>query len=151
MSVPAGDYRFRESRLQYSSDKSRLFAGSLNLERGGYYDGRRTRLAAGATLLLRPRFSAAFNYEYNQVRVSAGRYRADLYSLRSTYSFSPYAFVDAYVQRNTSAKTTLSNLRFPYTYHPLSNFIVVFNDARDDDRRGSWRALVFKLTRLLQF
>ena len=151
VTIPAGDYDFGEFRLQYSSDRSRLLAGTLNLERGGYYDGRRTRLSAGATVLLRPRLSTAVNYEYNQVRVDAGGYRADLFSLRSTYSFSPAAFADAYVQHNSSTKTTLTNLRLNYTYHPLSSLIVVYDETRGPSRATSWRALVFKVTRLVQF
>ena len=70
--------------------------------------------------------------------------------MRSTFSFSPAAFVDAYVQHNTSTRTTLTNLRFTYTYRPLSDFIVVYSETRGSDSQDSWRALIFKITRLLQ-
>jgi hypothetical protein len=151
VAIPVGDHDFTEYRLQYSSDQSRPFAGSLNIEHGGYYDGRRTRVSASAKVLVKPRFSTAVSYQYNRVRVDAGEYRGDLYSLRSAYSFSPAAFVDAYVQRNTSTKTTLTNLRFTYTYRPLSDFIIVYSETRASDSQHSWRALIFKFTRLLQF
>ncbi len=55
------------------------------------------------------------------------------------------------MQHNTATKTTLTNLRFTYTYRPLSDFIVVYSETRVSDSQDSWRALTFKFTRLLQF
>ena len=149
--VPVGEYSFDEYRLRYSSDQSRPVAGSLRVTHGGYYGGRRTSVSASATLLVKPRFQASVTYGYNRVRVPAGEFRGDLYGLRTTYSFSPNALVDAYVQHNTSTKLTLANLRFIYTYRPLSDIIIVYNDTRGELGRDSWGALVFKITRLVQF
>jgi hypothetical protein len=151
VAIPVGDYGFDEYRVQYATDKSRLFAASANVERGGYYDGDRTRASFSSTLLLKPRFSTALSYEYNEVAVSAGSYRADLYGVRSVYSFSPRMFADAYVQYNTSTGTTLTNVRFNFTYRPLSDFIIVYNEALAANASETWRALVVKFTRLLQF
>jgi hypothetical protein len=151
VTIMPGDYRFDEFRLAYSSDKSRVIAASVNLEQGGYYNGDRTRASVGTTVLVKPRFSTILSYEYNQVSLPNGSYRADLYRVRSVYSFSPQMFTDADIQYNTSTRLTLTNVRFTFTYRPLSDFILVYNETRADESADTWRAVIVKFTRLLQF
>ncbi len=151
VSVAPGDYRFHEYRLAYSTDKSRLLYGSLNVEDGGYYDGDRNKTSAALSLSLKPKLTAQVSYEYNRADVLAGSYRAELYGLRSLYSFSPRMFLDAYVQYNSSTDTTVTNVRYTFTYRPLSDFIVVYNENLTPDGGDKYRAFVVKLTRLFQF
>lgn len=151
VTVPVGDYHFREFRWTYASDKSRLLSASSNFEKGGYYDGHRTRASVSTTVVMKPRLATDVNFEYNLVSLPRGTFRADLYGVRSVYSFTPQMFADAYVQYNTSTKTTLTNLRFNFTYRPLSDFIIVYNETLAENSRDTWRAFIIKFTRMLQF
>jgi hypothetical protein len=138
----------------YESDRSKLFSTSLNWTRGGFYDGERTTTAIDATVLVKPRLTGTVSYERNDVDLPAGKVRADLYILRGLYSVSPLMFVDALVQYNAETKRVLTTGRFSFTYRPLSDFSVVFNENRSTDSlRGPdpGRALMLKYTRLLQF
>lgn len=152
--IPVGDYRFNEFRFVYESDRSQLFSTSVNWTRGGFYDGERTSATVGATVLVKPRLTGTLSYERNDVDLPAGKVRADLYILGGLYSVSPRMFVDALVQYNAETKRVLTTGRFSYTYRPLSDFSIVFNENRSTDSLlgpGPGRALMLKYTRLLQF
>ena len=78
--------------------------------------------------------------------------RADLYSLRFNYSFSPTMFIDTFIQYNSTTEKVLTNVRFNWEHHPLSHLSVVFTE---DHLTGSGtdlsRAIILKYTHLLQF
>ncbi|HVL69711.1 MAG TPA: DUF5916 domain-containing protein [Vicinamibacterales bacterium] len=154
VAIATGDYSFNEFRLAYNSDRSKLLSGSLNLTRGGFYDGDRTSLSTGATMLLKPRLAATLSYERNRIDLPVGRVRADLFILRGLYSVSPRMFTDALVQYNAETRRVLTMGRFNFTYRPLSDFSVVFNENRSTDgllALQPTRSLMVKYTRLLQF
>ena len=152
--IAAGGYGFNEFRLAYNSDRSKLFSASVNLTQGGFYDGDRTSMSIGATMLVKPRLSGTLSYERNDVDVPAGKVRADLYILRGLYSVSPAMFVDALVQYNAETRRVLTTGRFNFTYRPLSDFSIVFNENRSTASSLELepvRALMLKFTRLVQF
>ncbi|MBI4455909.1 MAG: carbohydrate binding family 9 domain-containing protein [Acidobacteria bacterium] len=152
VTIPAGDYFFQDYRLEYDSDRSRSLFGSAKLARGSFYDGHKTSTSFSATLSMRPHFSSEARYEHNFVEISAGKFRADLYSLRFGYSFNPRMFVDAFIQYNTSTGKILTNLRFDLMHRPLSNISVVFIEDRLAGLGTDLsRAFIFKYTHLLQF
>jgi hypothetical protein len=150
--IPPGDYRWNEFRLTYSTDRSQILSGSYTLEKGGFYDGHRTSNAVSATLSVKPRFNVAASYDSNHVRLPGGSFRADLLGVQSTYSFSPRMVINGSVQFNRDTETTLTNVRFSFLHHPLSDFIIVYNEnLSNDGRNAEWRALIVKFTQLLQF
>ena len=152
--IPIGSYDYNEFRLAYNSNRSKLFSASVNLTQGGFYDGDRTSMSLGATVLLKPRLTGTLSYERNDVDVPAGKVRADLYILRGLYSVSPAMFVDALVQYNAETRRVLTTGRFNFTYRPLSDLSIVFNENRSTEssvRPEPIRALMLKFTRLVQF
>jgi hypothetical protein len=153
VSIPTGDYDFNEFRLAYNSDRSKLLSATVDLTTGGFYDGERTSAALGARLLIKPRLSATFSYELNSVDLPAGSFDADLYIVRGLYSLNPDLFVDALVQYNVETRRVLTTARFNYTYRPLSDFSIVYNENRLSSAAAPdpGRTLIVKFTRLLQF
>ncbi|MEO5895552.1 MAG: DUF5916 domain-containing protein [Vicinamibacterales bacterium] len=154
--IAAADYNYKEFRFAYNSDRSKLFSGSVNLTRGGFYDGHRTSLSLAATVLVKPRLTGTLSYERNDVDIRAGQIRADLYIVRGLYSVSPRMFVDALVQYNAETRRVLTTGRFNFTYRPLSDFSVVFNENRSTLAASALvaepvRAVLLKYTRLFQF
>jgi hypothetical protein len=150
--VAPGDYRWNEFRLAYSTDKSQVVSGSYNLEKGGFYGGDRTTNSFGATVTLKPRLTASVNINSNHLVLSATDVYVNLVGVQAVYSFSPRMFVNAFVQYNKDTNTTLTNVRFNFTHHPLSDFTIVYNEnVSYDGRTGEWRAVILKFTQLLQF
>lgn len=152
--IAAGDYPYDELQVSYNSDRSKLLGTTINLTRGGFYDGDRTSASVAARLLVKPRLTATLSYEHNAVDLPAGSFRADLYILRGLYSVSPRLFVDALVQYNTETERVFTTARLNFTYRPLSDLSIVFNENRLTAARllpQPARALMFKYTRLLQF
>ena len=152
ITIPPGDYSFDEFKIQYTSDRSQLLSASFNLENGGFFDGSRTSVAFSGDLLIKPRFTAGVDYEYNFVDVEEGSFRADLYALRVHYSFSPRMFADLFVQYNTDSGRILTNARFNLIHRPLSDISLVFTEERLTGLATDvFRAVIFKYTHLLQF
>ncbi len=152
ITIPRGDYRWTETRLSASTDKRRFLSGTYDLTRGGFYGGRRTSNVIGATVSLKPHLTAGVTYNLNDVRLPTGSFRPALVGVQSTYSFNPRMFVTGSTQYNRDTNTTLTNVRFTFTHHPLSDFIVVYEEnVSSDGRNAEWRALTLKFTQLLQF
>lgn len=152
--IGAGDYPYEELQLAYNSDRSKLLSTTVNLTRGGFYDGDRTSASVAATLLVKPRLTAAFSFERNAVDLPRGSFRADLYVLRALYSMNPRLFVDGLVQYNTETQRVFTTGRVIFTYRPLSDISLVFNENRLTAGQlvpEPARALMLKYTRLLQF
>lgn len=154
VTIAPGDYPFSEFRLAYNSDRSQLLSASVDLTRGGFYDGDRTSASIGATVLVKPHLNASLSYQRNTVDLLAGRVRADLFILRGLYSLNPHLYLDALVQYDTDTKRVLTTARFNFTYRPLSDFSIVVNENRQTGAPFAAepaRALLLKYTRLLQF
>ncbi len=152
VTIPRGDYAWSEFRLVGNTDKRRLVSGSYELSRGGFYGGTRTSNVIGATVSLKPHLSAGVSYNLNDVELPTGSFRPALIGVQGTYSFNPRMFVTGSTQFNHDTNTTLTNVRFTFTHHPLSDFIVVYEEnVSSDGRNAEWRALTLKFTQLLQF
>ena len=152
ITIPPGDYRFNEFKTQYTSDRSQLLSGSINLEKAGFFGGDRTSVSLSGTLLVKPRLSTQVDYKYNFVDVEAGSFRADLYGFRLHYSFSSRMFADLFLQYNTDSGKILTNARFNLIHRPLSDITLVFTEERfTGGVTDINRAVIFKYTHLLQF
>ena len=85
------------------------------------------------------------------VSLPGGRFTTDLIQLRADASFSTRMFLNAFVQYNSQTRETLSNIRFNFLHHPLSDLYVVFNETRPAAGARPSRALIVKLTHMLSF
>ncbi|MEE8350439.1 MAG: DUF5916 domain-containing protein, partial [Acidobacteriota bacterium] len=128
--LPPGDYGYNEIKVNYSSDQSQLLSGSMNLTTGGFFDGDKTSIDFAGNLLLKPNFFAKFSYRYNDVDLKEGSFRADLYGVSLHYSLNPRVFADVFVQYNQDIDKVLTNIRFNWIHHPLSELSLVFTEER---------------------
>jgi hypothetical protein len=154
--IAPGDYPFNEFRLVYNSDRTQVFSGDIQYSNGGFYDGDKTSASMSGMVLIKPRFSAELGYQYNRVDLDSSLVRADLYSLKVSYAFNPTVFLDSFIQYETDLDRVLTNVRFRWIHHPLSNLSLVFTQDRfalegpEIPDELSW-ALVLKYTHLFQF
>jgi len=60
-------------------------------------------------------------------------------------------FLNALIQYNSTRQELASNLRFNFTYKPLSDFFLVYNERRSTTGEVTERALIGKLTYIFDF
>ena len=84
-------------------------------------------------------------------------FHTDLASLRVDTSFSTRMFLNAFIQYNSVTHQILSNIRYDFIHHPLSDIFLVYNDTRFQNvlqptaAQIPSRALILKVTHLLSF
>jgi hypothetical protein len=158
VTVPAGAYRFANFRAAWAYGQTTRVAGTVSIDTGTFYSGRRTILALSQgrveltrQLTLQPSFSV------NWVDLREGAFTAGLAGARVIYTMTPLSFVSALVQYNSSTRTLAANLRFRWEYHPGSELFVVFNEQRDSlgtratNLALANRAFIVKVNRLFRF
>ena len=156
VTVPGGGYDYAVARVGYNFGGQRSISGSMLVESGTFYDGRRTavsvsqgRFSPWAQLAFEPTTSV------NWVHLGAGAFTRTLAGARVTYTVTPMMFVSALVQYNSGTHSLSTNARLRWEYQPGSELFVVYNDERDTlaplfpDLTN--RVLIVKINRLFRF
>ena len=156
ITIPAGAYRFTNTRIVYAPGQQRTVSGGLSFDHGGFFGGERTGVAyTFGRIYLSSQLNVEPSLSFNWLELPQGDFRTDLVSVRTTYTLTPRMFVAALVQYNSTLDSLGTNLRFRWEYQPGSELFVVYTDERDTlDPRGPFlenRAFVVKATRLLRF
>lgn len=120
---------------------------------GGFYDGQRRGFTTGMRVRYNERLAATISGSRDEVDVAGGSFNTNLVSLRVDSSFSTRMFLNAFVQYNSVTRQVISNIRYDFIHHPLSNLFVVYNETRSTGGMTTppSRAVVVKLTQLLSF
>ncbi|MBI4442388.1 MAG: carbohydrate binding family 9 domain-containing protein [Acidobacteria bacterium] len=152
ITLPRGDYRFNEFQISYASDKSKAFWGSVQMQKGDFYNGDKTTWTFGAGFRPNYHIAAALDYERNDVELLQGAFKTDLVGVRFDYAFNPRLYFNSFVQYNTETHEVASNIRLRFIHHPLSEFFIVYNESRNTELDGrNDRSLTVKYTHLLSF
>jgi hypothetical protein len=149
--IATGDYAYFDHSLQASTNPGRRLSGSGTVEWGNFWDGDRTSVRGTVDAKPNYRLSLSFNYQRDQVDLSRGSFTANLLGARVRYGFNPRAFLAGFFQYNSTTKQVSSNIRFNLMHRPLSDLFIVYNDLRDAGGRTLQRALILKLTNLVDF
>jgi hypothetical protein len=88
VTIPVGDYHFREGSLSYSSSQGRGLSGRVGVSGGGYFDGNRFTIEGSARW--QPDYHVTLDVEatHNDLTVQDSSFTADLYSARIKYAYS---------------------------------------------------------------
>ena len=152
--VPAGDYRFNQFAVSYSSDHSKPLAGNLGYLRGDFYNGTTSQWTTGFRVRLGYRLSASVDFERDKVKLPQGSFHSDLVGVHVEYTLNAKMFLNAFIQYNNEADQLSTNLRYRFIHRPLSDVYLVYNDIRNRSSANSdktdW-SLTLKYTRLLSF
>ncbi|GAB4239616.1 MAG: hypothetical protein Kow00109_14470 [Acidobacteriota bacterium] len=149
--ISEGDFHFREKSLFFRSDPSRLLSAELRWGSGTFFDGDRDRYGVELTITPSYRFSTRLSWDHNDLDLPSGAFSTDLAGLRMKYAFSNRMFFDALIQYNSEDDEILSNLRFNFIHHPLSDLYIVYNERREPGGGVIDRGFVVKLTHLFAF
>jgi len=159
--VPVGDYDHAEAQIVFISPQAKPLNINLSTTVGGYYGGRRVAIAPSIRFRTGDKLSGTLNINYNRVTLPQGRFEANLFRLRASYSFSPRIFVQSLMQYNQQAKVLSGNFRFGWLQSANAGIFVVYNEGRERDAINAGlrddsslglvrdRSLVIKFSRLI--
>jgi hypothetical protein len=151
-SIPVGRYRYEDGDVQFSTTRSRRLALNGAYRFGEFWNGRRHGVTAGTRVRFNAELATTVAYSRDTVDLPGSSFDTDLLSLRIDGSFSTRMFLNAFIQYNSVNEEVVSNVRFNFTYRPLSDIYVVLNETRPtSSNRVPSRSLVLKMTRLLSF
>ncbi len=152
VTLPVGDYSFRDATATYSPSGARALSGRFSLSYGDFYDGTKTTFGFGALWRASPQLSMDFTVDHNAVRLREGRFDADAAGAKLVYAFSRKLFTSAFVQYNGTLDQLVTNLRLDLIHAPLSDLFVVLVERRDlGESRVLERTLAVKVTKLVGF
>ncbi len=161
IAVPVGNYDQVEAQIVTISPQSKPVNINMMTTIGGYYGGRRVALSPSIRFRAGDRLSGTLNINYNRVTLPQGKFEANLFRLRASYSFSPRVFVQSLMQYNQQTKFLSGNFRFGWLQSANAGIFVVYNEGRERDTlngdvRDSAalgllrdRSLVIKFSRLI--
>ena len=149
LKVPAGEYRYNDVELQYSSDSSKPLSGGLKINAGEFWTGRQRATQGHVRYRLNAHLAASATLERSVLKLPQGSFTADLVGLRVDTSFTRRMFLNAFIQYNGEIDAWLSNIRFNLIHRPLSDIYLLWNETRLPT--GVHRALLMKYTHLLAF
>jgi hypothetical protein len=137
--IRPGAFWFNNYRASYtSSTTGTKLGGSLSLEGGGYYGGRKQTLKAALNIVPSSTLLIETSYTRNQLQLPGLHDgSSNVIGARVSYSFSPDLFVKAFAQMNDERKLASLNLLFWYIYRPGSDLYVVYNQGFDQNAPGA--------------
>ena len=155
VTLPVGGYGFDFFKAGWEMGAQRRLSANLLLERGAFYDGRKTVITASrGRVSLNARLAVEPTYSVNWVTLPAGDFTAQVGGARITYTMTPRMFASGLVQYSSSLRTVSANLRFRWEYQPGSELFVVFNEERDTRPTAlsplATRSVIVKVNRLFR-
>lgn len=151
VSVPAGEYGYRESFVEAEGSGKRKLGGRLRYGFGDFYSGRRRYWQATPTLRPSPHFSLEASYERNDVSLPQGAFVSNVVNGRLNVNLSNRWLTSTLVQHDSAADRTVLYFRLNYIYRPGDDLFVVYSESRLPGPAQTDRALRVKLTRSFDF
>jgi hypothetical protein len=156
VTLPVGGYNFSNLRVGMNFGQHRKFAGNVLVERGTFYNGRRTAVSVSrGRANLASQLSVEPTYSINWVDLLQGSFTTHLVGSRVTYTMTPLMFVSALMQYNSANHAVAANVRLRWEYRPGSELFVVYNEERDTLTPRfpalANRAFIVKINRLFRF
>jgi hypothetical protein len=161
VTVPTGSYDDVEGQVVFISPQAKPVNINVTTTFGGYYGGRRLAISPAIRFRAGERLSGTFNVNFNRVDLPQGKFDANLFRLRASYSFSPRVFAQSLMQYNQQTKMLSGNFRFGWLQSANAGIFVVYNEGRErDSLNGNVRddsafgfvrdrSLVIKFSRLI--
>lgn len=156
--VPAGEFDHREAMIVGNTDQSRWVSASARFIAGGFFGGDRITFSPTLRLRTGDSFNSEFSLSRNFVDLPDGRFTANLFRARLSYSFTPRLYVQMLLQYNDSADLWSANLRLGWLHTAGTGLFVVINHVSDFDRTVGYGAfdpartnqtLIIKYSRLI--
>ncbi len=157
VTIPVGQYEFRDFRVSYDMGPQRRVAGNFSLQHGEFFDGRITAVGySRGRIEVTRQFAVEPSISLNRIALPQESFTLSLATTRLTYTFSPRMFVSALLQYSSTDHVLSTNVRLRWEYQPGSELFIVYNDQRDTYLNRGFpmlenRAFVVKFNRLFRF
>ncbi|MEE2636459.1 MAG: hypothetical protein VYE68_04410, partial [Acidobacteriota bacterium] len=156
VTIPVGGYRFEDVRTSFTLGTQRKLAGTVAAQHGSFFGGNKTSVdLISGRLELTPQFSIEPGVSFNRVDLPNGDFTTKLATAWTTYTMSPWMFVSALLQYNSSRNSLGANVRFRWEYQPGSELFVVYNEQHDTLTPRfpelENRAVIVKINQLFRF
>jgi hypothetical protein len=151
VTIPAGPYRWIRYGFQGALADKRRISGEMTWSTGSFYDGHLNSLAVTLRVKPSPYFFVELGGERNSAQLPGGDFVQRLYEGRVQVNLSPDLQVASFLQYDNESRTFGSNTRLRWTFNPLGDLFVVYNNnlVRDPRNRFNFdsRQLIVKLQR----
>jgi hypothetical protein len=147
ISVPAGEYSYRENFAEGEAGGKRKLSGRLRFGFGDFYSGRRHYWQVSPAFRPSPHFSVEASYERNDVTLPQGAFTTDVVNGRLNVNLSNRWLTTTLAQYDSASERKVFYFRLNYIYRPGDDVFVVFNQSSQPGLRDQPdRALIVKLT-----
>ncbi len=161
IAIPVGGHPFQDVEVSYSLAQQRALGGTVGVQHGSFYNGRKTSLRFGSRgfgvgrFELSQQFSVEPGFEVNRISLPQAQFTTQLVTTRTTYTVTPLMFVSALLQYNSTNNSVGANVRLRWEYQPGSELFIVYNEQRNTLSPRfpllENRAFIVKLNRLFRF
>ena len=153
--IPVGGYYFENVRASILFARHRRFNGTLKIQAGDFFGGKRTEVSYKGRAQLTTGFVIEPSVAVNWIDLPQGKFSTEIGQMRFIYSMTPRMFIEALTQYTSRDKSVSSNVRYRWEYQPGSDIYIVYSEGRDSRMRGFSgllnRGVAIKFTRLLRF
>ena len=129
--LPAdSDYHYNSARLQYQSDRRRIFSYRLESTIGEFFNGERLSVEAGANLRIQPKAFIGMQLRYDRITLPDPYPSADIWLIvpRVEITFSKSIFWSTLIQYSNQRDNLGINSRLQWRFAPLSDLFLVYTD-----------------------
>ena len=129
--LPAdSDYYYNSVRLQYFSDRRKIFSYRVESTFGGFFNGERLSLETGANLRIQPKAFIGMSARYDRISLPDPYPSADIWLIvpRIEITFSKSIFWSTLVQYSNQRDNLGINTRLQWRFAPLSDLFLVYTD-----------------------
>ena len=161
IAIPVGGHPFQDFDVSYTLARQRALGGTVGMQHGSFYNGRKTSVRfglggwGGGRFELSQQLSVEPGFEVNRITLPQARFTTQLVTTRTTYTVTPLMFVSALLQYNSTNNSVGANVRLRWEYQPGSELFVVYNEQRNTLSPRfpllENRAFIVKLNRLFRF
>jgi hypothetical protein len=123
---------------------------------GGLWSG--TQRTLDGTVAYKPSYKFRVSLKVQRTAakldVPVSEFVTTLWTARTNYSFATNAFLDSLIQYDAARRLFNANIRFNFTYRPLSDLFIVYNEQRyatPENPVPTGRGLIVKFTRMFAF
>jgi hypothetical protein len=154
--IPPGGYSWTTYVWDFTSDSSRALSVGGGITLGGLWSG--TQRTLDGTVAYKPSYKFRVSLKVQRTAakldVPVSEFVTSLWTARANYSFATNAFLDSLIQYDAARRLFNANIRFNYTYRPLSDLFIVYNEQRyatPENPVPAGRGLIVKFTRMFAF
>lgn len=143
--VPTGKYHFNRFRTEMFFSEARKLGGSVFLELGDFFDGKRTEIIAQVGWRPSPHFNINAQYETNIVKLSQDEFTIRVVQIDFNFQFSPNLIWNITNQWDNDSNEFGVNSRIRWTINPGQDLFFVFNQGVDTSN-NRWHPIETELS-----